>query len=51
MDLMTILGFILAVGLMLFGITFNTDLGEILPGNIKASLTTAQQSPGGTFHL
>jgi chemotaxis protein MotA len=48
---MTILGFILAVGLMLFGITFNTDLGEILPGNIKSFIDYGSIAItfGGTF--
>lgn len=51
MDLLTLIGFLLAIMLMLFGITFNTDLMIIIPGNIKNFIDygSIAITVGGTF--
>lgn len=51
MDLLTLIGFLLAIGLLLFGITFNTDLMAFIPGNISSFISygSIAITVGGTF--
>jgi chemotaxis protein MotA len=51
LDLMTIIGFLLSVVLMLFGIMFNTELMTVIPENIRAFIDygSIAITVGGTF--
>jgi len=51
LDLLTVIGFLLSVGFMLFGILFNTDTGQIIPGNIWSFVDygSIAITVGGTF--
>jgi len=51
LDLLTIIGFLLSIGLMLFGIMFNTDTMKVIPDNIWSFVNygSVAITIGGTF--